>query len=78
MNSYIRKKIKSLTSKNNETLVVEEDNLQKTIENPEQTQHWSINKPRNVQQMNFCGLVQSGAKKKIEKVLGEPYFITTK
>lgn len=28
--------------------------------------------------MNYCGLVQSGIKRKTKKVLGEPYFINTK
>ena len=74
----MRQKIKTLTSKKNETVVLEEDDLSSSIINPELTYRWEQNKPRNIRQMNMCTLVHTGIKRKKEKVLGEPYFLNTK
>ena len=68
MNGYIKKKIRNLTIKNNEAVVLHNESPEKTLRNPEETLKFD-HKPKYIRQMNFCNMSFSVPKRR-EKVIG--------
>lgn len=70
MSSFVKTRIRKLTTKNKELVCVGEG-LQPVF-NPEET-ILSTSKPRNIRQMRFSSL-SYGSPRHVEEVVGEPFL----